>query len=261
MNSTTFALPEIASTQLIDFLDSLDTHEDIKHIRDEAFKRLNLSAGDKVLDAGCGIGAAALHIADLAPQMGLIAGIDQSAALLDVAAARSNRHVGIEYRVGDIYSMPYPDQFFDAARSERVFLYLGDRLAAIHEMKRVVKPGGSVCIIDTDIDSTAIFSGKRELTRKMTSILAATFPNPNSGRELPSLVKQAGLRDVKTTTIAFTTSHDFMLQPLLSRLSTAVTNGLTTPAEKDEWLADLSNSQKNGDFFQAWFCVICSGIV
>ena len=60
-------------------------------------------------------------------------------------------------------------------------------------MMRVTKPGGRVVLMDTDIDCTAIHSTNPALTRKMTSIMAASLPNPNSARELPALAKQAGL--------------------------------------------------------------------
>ena len=53
----------------------------------------------------------------------------------------------MEFRVGEACAIPYPDGFFDAGRCERVFLYVPDRLAAIQEMRRVLKPGGRVAVI------------------------------------------------------------------------------------------------------------------
>jgi ubiquinone/menaquinone biosynthesis C-methylase UbiE len=76
-----------------------------------------------------------------------------------------------EFRLGDACSVPYPDVFFDVARSERLFLYLPDRLAAIKELMHVVKPGGRVCLLDTDIDCTGAYSKNPVLMRKMTSLV------------------------------------------------------------------------------------------
>ncbi len=62
--------------------------------------------------------------------------------MIESAASRVANRAGCEFKVGNACAIPYPNNFFDAARSERLFLYLPDRLAAIKEMKRVIKPGG-----------------------------------------------------------------------------------------------------------------------
>ena len=256
-----FTQPDTAPDYFIEFLDLLDNHSECKDFRTETAKRMNLAPGNRVLDLGCGIGGATFPLADLTGPTGLAAGVDISSALIDVATRRAWNRPGIEFQVGDACAIPYPDRFFDAARSERVFLYLPDRLAAIHEMKRVVKPGGRVHLIDTDVDSTAIYSTKPALTRKLTSIVAASMPNPNSARELPALAKQAGLRDIKTETFALVTPHEFLVRAMAGSLSKAAEDGVITRAEVDEWLADQASLHASGDFFQAWLFVLSSGTV
>src|SRR4051812_15027061 len=171
-----FTQPDTSPAYFIDFLDFLDNYPTIENFRTESAKRLNLVTIHKVLDLGCGIGEATFPLAELTGPIGLAAGVDISAALIDVATGRAAQRPGLEFQVGDACAIPYPDRFFNVARTERVFLYLPDRLAAIHEMKRVVKPGGRVCLIDTDIDSTAIYSNNAALTRKMTLIVADSIP-------------------------------------------------------------------------------------
>ena len=67
-----------------------------------------------------------------------------------------------------------------------------------------------MCLIDTDLDATAIYSKKSALTRKLTSVVAASVPNPNSGRELPALARQAGLKDIRTETFAIASPYEFL---------------------------------------------------
>jgi ubiquinone/menaquinone biosynthesis C-methylase UbiE len=100
--------------------------------------------------------------------------------MIEYAIRRAANRRGIEFHIGDACSVPNPDSFFDVVRSERLFLYLPDRPAAIREMMRVVKPGGRVCLLDTDIDCTGVYSKNPALIRKMTSVVAASMPNPNS---------------------------------------------------------------------------------
>jgi ubiquinone/menaquinone biosynthesis C-methylase UbiE len=256
-----FTQPDTAPAYFIDFLNSLDNQPNVKNFRTETARRLNLSPGQKVLDVGCGIGGATFPLSDVTGPSGLTAGLDISAALIEVATQRANGRPGLEFRVGDAGSIPYPGRFFDAARTERVFLYLPDRLGVIHEMKRVVKPGGRVCLIDTDIDCTAIYSTKPALTRRMTSIVAASMPNPNSARELPALARQAGLRNITTEAFAFTTPHEFLVRAMAGSLFKAAEKGIVPRAEVDEWLSEQAWLDSQGEFFQMWLFVLVMGEV
>jgi ubiquinone/menaquinone biosynthesis C-methylase UbiE len=252
--------PDQSPNFFIEFLEFLDNHSGIKSVRAETAKRLNIVSSNKVLDAGCGIGGATFPIADIVGPTGFTAGIDISSAMIEAAKLRAGGQPGLEFRVGDACTIPFADEFFDAARTERLFLYLPNRLAAIHEMKRVVKPGGRVCLVDTDIDSTAIYSKKPAIARKMTSIVAASMPNPNSARELPALGKQAGLKDIKTETFALATPHEFFLRAIAAALLNAA-GGSVPRSEVDEFLAEQASLHASGDFFQAWLFVLVSGTV
>lgn len=256
-----FTQPDASPAYFIDFLDFLDKQEAIRNLRAETAKRLRLEPGQKVLDLGCGIGGATFPLAEITGPGGLAAGVDISSAMIEVATRRANGGVGIEFRVGEACAIPYPDKFFDAARCERVFLYLPDRLAAIHEMKRVVKPEGRISLIDTDLDSTAVYSRKLALNRKMTSIVAGTMPNPNSARDLPALAKQAGLKRIKTETFSITTPHVFFLKVMAGSLARAAEAGTVPRAEVDEWLDEQASLEASGGFFQAWLFVLVTGTV
>lgn len=256
-----FTQPDSSPAYFIDFLDFLDKQDDIKNLRAHASKHLQLSPGQRVLDLGCGLGGATFPLGEIVGPLGLAVGVDISSAMVDVAMGRSNGRAGMEFRVGEACAIPYPDHYFDAARCERVFLYLPDRLGAIREMMRVVKPGGRVLLIDTDLDSTAVYSTKLALTRKMTSIVAATMPNPNSARDLPALGKRAGLKNVKIETLAIATPHEFFLRVMAGSLEKTVEQGIVPGAEVEEWLDEQAALSASGDFFQMWHFVAVSGSV
>jgi ubiquinone/menaquinone biosynthesis C-methylase UbiE len=131
-----FTQPDASPKYFIDFLDFLDKREAIQNMRAESAKRLSLAPGHKVLDLGSGIGGATIPLAEITGPAGLAAGVDISSAMIEVATQRASSSAGMEFRVGQACAIPYADKFFDAARCERVFLYLPDRLAAIHELRR-----------------------------------------------------------------------------------------------------------------------------
>jgi ubiquinone/menaquinone biosynthesis C-methylase UbiE len=257
-----FAQPDASPAYFVDFLDFLDKQEPIRNLRAEAAKRMQIVAGQKVLDLGCGVGGATFLTGELTGSTGVSAGVDVSTALIDVAKQRAGARPGIEFRTGDACAIPYPDRYFDAARSERVFLYLPDRVGAIQEMKRVVKPGGRVCLIDTDIDSVAIYSTNPARTRKMTSIVAASIPNPNSARELPALAMHTGLKDLQVESFAIRTPHEFLARSMSGALWKAAESGIaTTQEEVTGWLGEQAAHQANGNFFHAWLFVMLTGTV
>jgi len=173
-------------------------------------------AGLRWLDVGCGNGAfTEVLMARCAPAA--VSAVDPSEGQLKYARTRSGT-ASAEFRVGDAQALPYADCSFDIAAMALAISFIPDPLKAAHEMKRVVKPGGSVCLIDTELDSTAVYSNKPALTRKMTSLVAATMPNPNSARELPALARKAGLKNVEAETFAISSPHEFFVRVMAGSL-------------------------------------------
>jgi ubiquinone/menaquinone biosynthesis C-methylase UbiE len=258
---TNFTQADTSPAFFIDFLEFLDNYAGIKALRNQSNQKLNIRAGHKVLDVGCGIGGATIPIAEITGPTGFVAGIDLSSAMIEYAAKRTSNQPWVEFRVADAGSIPYPDKFFDVARSERLFLYLPDRLAALKEMVRVVKPGGRVYLADTDIDSVATYSQNPGLARKMTSLVAASMPNPNSGRELPSLVRKAGLKNLEIETFAMSTPYEFFLRAIPGSLIKAAEAGVINQAELKEFLDEQAALHASGDFFQVWSSIRVIGTV
>jgi ubiquinone/menaquinone biosynthesis C-methylase UbiE len=257
---TNFTQPDVDPSFFIAFLEFLDKQEGIRNIRREAQQSMGLTAGQKALDIGCGIGGATFLMAEITGPEGLAAGADISQAMIDTASSRVGGRKGLEFRVADACAVPYANATFDAARSERLFLYLPDRVACVREMKRVVKPGGQVCLLDVDIDATAIYSRDAKRMRKMTSVVADSMPNPNSARELPSIAKQGGLKDIRVKTFALSTPHEFFLRAIASSLLKAAEAG-ESREEVEACLAEQAELQASGDFFQVWIFAMVTGTV
>jgi ubiquinone/menaquinone biosynthesis C-methylase UbiE len=256
-----FSRPDAAPGYFIDFLNLIDNHPPIRDTRHATIERMRLAAGSKVIDVGCGIGGVAFPMAEVIGASGLVAGVDISSSLIDVAKGRAANRPGLEFNTCDARAIPYPDAVFDVAYSERVFLYLQDRPAALEEMKRVVKPGGRIWLLDTDFDCTAIYSRNHQLTRRMTSLMAASIPNPNSARELPALARQARLKNLAIHTFAVSTPYEFFVHAASGTLTDAVEVGDITRTESDDWLGEQAALNAKGDFFQAWLFVCVTGSI
>ena len=129
--------------------------EEANPLREPLLRRvvqtLGLPAGSQGLDVGCGIGLQALLLVEAVGPDGHVTGLDLSPALLHYAE-KVVRQAGLSGRIsfqeGDLNRLPFNDDTFDWAWSADCVGYpVGNRLPVLLELKRVVKPGGTVAIL------------------------------------------------------------------------------------------------------------------
>src|SRR5258705_6870284 len=82
-------------------------------------ERLNLKDGSAVLDVGCGSGASALPAAEFVGSSGSVLGVDLAEKLLERARAKAAQRQlqNVEFRLGDMTNLGFPDGHFDVVVS------------------------------------------------------------------------------------------------------------------------------------------------
>ena len=169
--------------------------------RDAYLGLLGISTGEHVLDVGCGSGAVTREIARRVGSSGRAVGLDQSPELLAVArelAQEAGIGDRVEFHEGSALRPPFPDRSFDAVVCVTVLSHVPRGEAAIPELARVLRPGGRVGIFDLDSDMTTFTHSDRALTRRIVAAASdATTVNGWLGRQLPLLLKRAGIVDVR----------------------------------------------------------------
>jgi len=117
----------------------------------------HLDASSRVLDVGCGNGITACLIAK---KFGAhVEGIDISTVMIAKAKERAHRQgleAKINFRVGDVFDLPFDDQTFDVVLVESVLTPLpGDKKQALAEMVRVTRAGGRIGVNESTVDPSA----------------------------------------------------------------------------------------------------------
>ena len=152
-----------------------------------------LKPGQWVLDLGSGAGFDALLAAGKVGPTGRVVGVDMTDAMLERARtnAESAGLFNVEFRKGDIESLPVDDGLFDVVLSNCVLNLCPDKDRALREIHRALKPGGKLAVSDMAWTTEPPESIRRDLNAIVGCIGGALVLDDYLRR-----LKLAGFRDV-----------------------------------------------------------------
>jgi len=110
---------------------------------DRVLDQLDVATGDQILDVGCGTGILAQAAARRSGDPETITGVDVNPGMLDVARRGPTSIAWVE---GTAENLPFDDNTFDAVASQFALMFFTNRVAAVREMARVLRPGGSLAV-------------------------------------------------------------------------------------------------------------------
>lgn len=243
---------------LVATMDATSGWEATRRLRAWERERLDLRAGERLLDVGCGTGEAALTLAGAVGPDGEVVGIDASESMLAVARGRATGTASpMRFTLGDARALAEPDGSFDAVRSERTLQWVADPGAAVAEMARVLRPGGRLTLIDTDWSTLALEVGDATVTTGVREALRTERNRPsNVGRRLGALVRAAGC-DVtaETTAVQVWTDWDPDLSPtpagcfpMRSLADDLVARGQIGAAAAEDLVTTIHDAARRGRF-------------
>jgi len=171
------------------FCDIFLFHGQLREFRQRTVNLAGIQPEEQVLDVGCGTGTLAMEVARRVGRAGRVAGVDPG--LQQIARARAKaarRTVPIDFQIGVIEQLAFPDQTFDVVLSTLMMHHLPPPLKrqGLAEIARVLKPGGRLVIAD--------FKRKKERAGQ-----AARFhAGGSSMQDLAAMVSDAGFEHLET---------------------------------------------------------------
>lgn len=233
------------SNTLLDMLDVVDALPESRLLRARSYELLDLSAGDLVVDVGCGAGRA---VGELAERGAVAVGVDLDPQMVDVAR---DRWPAAEFHVADAVELPQSDGVAAGYRADKVLHALAEPHLALAEAHRVLAPGGRAVLLGQDWDVLIIDSADPALTRTIVHARADTIATPRAARQYRNLLLDAGFVEpaVEVRTGVFTGP---MMLPLISGMADAAHDaGAVSRQQADGWLAEQAERARTDRLFLA----------
>jgi ubiquinone/menaquinone biosynthesis C-methylase UbiE len=243
------------------YLDKVSALEPVKAYKKSTFEMLKPQPGECLLDVGCGTGDDVLALARMVPRAGRVVGIDRDLNMIAEAWRRAaEESLPVEFKVGDVHKLEFPDGSFSACRSDRVFQHLESPEQALAEIVRTLKPGGRVVISDPDWATLVVDAAAPKTTRKIVQFICEVqIRNSDMGRRLRSLFRLTGLKDIRVsagTIMIIDLRLANQVWSLEKNAADARAASVISESECNDWLHAISAAAENDNFLGA-----CTGFM
>jgi ubiquinone/menaquinone biosynthesis C-methylase UbiE len=174
---------------------------------DRLVEHANVTAGESVLDAGCGTGIVARTTASRLGGKGKVVGVDLNEGMLG-EARRQDAEGAVSWEPGSLEALPFDDNLFDVALSQQVLQFVPERARALEQLYRVLKPGGRlVFALLRDISFNPSYEAlagslDRHAGKDAGDMMRSPFRGPDSSA-LREALEATGFRDI-------TVQHDIL---------------------------------------------------
>lgn len=204
-----------------------------------------IGPGQSVLDYGCGPGWLAIELARRVTESGRVCGVDVNAEMLARAAVHVTE-AGVEARTTLLSTsgeaVPLPNHQLDRVVTKNVLEYVSDVPATLRELRRVLRQGGILHVIDSDWGMLAVEPIGAERIAELFSAASIAYKTPLVGRQLFGAMRAAGFSDVSVQILASADTRGHFAPIVHNMASYARISGRMDPARIDRIVADLRAS-------------------
>jgi len=223
-------------------------------IKQRSYELMEISAGDCVLDVGCGPGEDLPALVERVGQQGKVYALDNDSDMLSAAKQQALKYPEVvEFREADVLQVPFTDKAFNSVRAERLFQVLPahyDSQRVAGELARILKNRGRLVLVDTDWASASVNFSNIELERRLLNFFTAKLrPNGYAGRQLAELAQRAGLQ-IQALEVTPWYADNLDESPFADWLpSEAEKAGICSEHEAQLWRSELAERARQGRFY------------
>jgi SAM-dependent methyltransferase len=192
--------------------------------------------GSTVLEVGCGVGAQTVTLAQRSPDARFTS-VDISADSLAEAKRRADRAglTNVEFRQEDVFALPFSAESFDQVFVCFVLEHLSRPLEALAILNRLLKPGGTITVIEGDHGSTYFHpdsAAAQAAIGCLVTIQRQAGGNALIGRQLYPLLVEAGFDPVRVSPrmVYVDSSRPDLVDSFTRKTFTAMIEGIREPA-------------------------------
>jgi demethylmenaquinone methyltransferase/2-methoxy-6-polyprenyl-1,4-benzoquinol methylase len=170
--------------------------------RSAAVSSARIGQGDAVADIACGTGKLTGGLAEAVGPFGRVVGIDLSDGMLARARAEYRDLVQVEFRQGDALELPIEDGGVDAATIAFGLRNLPDFESGFREMRRIVRPGGTVVCLELTMPRPRLWGRLFHATfRRVAPLAGSVYGQKEAYQYLPESLKGFPDADVLAATM------------------------------------------------------------
>ncbi|MCG8350962.1 MAG: methyltransferase domain-containing protein [Chloroflexales bacterium] len=206
---------------------------------------------ERLIDVGCGTGVIARRLASCVGETGYVLGLDISTVMIKMARQLSV-HPALHFEQSDVTALPYAEASFDGATAARLLLHVDNPAAILRELRRVVKPGGRLGLLEWDWGSLTIDHSQRTLTRRILDWRCDHHGGENwMGRQLLRYCQANGWHvcEVQPLVTIGRTATSTILASLRRAAEIALQHQAITATEHDTWIGEIEQRLAEGVFF------------